>query len=87
MPALGDASVRADASLDGPEVHDQRQTIEKACRGLGLDLIDVVRDHEPSDPAGERRPGLLYALERIGDGEIDVVAIVMPLTGSLRFIS
>jgi DNA invertase Pin-like site-specific DNA recombinase len=69
VPALGYASVRADASLDGPEVHHQRQTIEKACRGLGLDLIDVVRDHEPSDPSAERRPGLLYALERIGDGE------------------
>lgn len=69
VPALGYASVPANLALDGPEVDAQRKAIEKGCRHLGLELIDVVRDHEPNDSGGHQRPGLLYALERIDAGE------------------
>jgi DNA invertase Pin-like site-specific DNA recombinase len=69
VPALGYASVPASFALDGPEVDAQRKAIEHGCRELGLELIDVVRDHEPEDSAANRRPGLLYALERIDAGE------------------
>jgi DNA invertase Pin-like site-specific DNA recombinase len=69
VPALGYASVPADRALDGPEVDAQRKAIEHGCRQLGLELIDVVRDHEPAEADGDQRPGLLYALERIDAGE------------------
>jgi DNA invertase Pin-like site-specific DNA recombinase len=69
VPALGYASVPANLALDGPEVDAQRKAIEQGCRQLGLELIDVVRDHEPNDSGGHQRPGLLYALERIDAGE------------------
>jgi DNA invertase Pin-like site-specific DNA recombinase len=69
VPALGYASVPASFALDGPEVDAQRKAIEHGCRELGLELIDVVRDHEPDDSGAKQRPGLLYALERIDAGE------------------
>jgi DNA invertase Pin-like site-specific DNA recombinase len=69
VPALGYASVPASHALDGPEVDAQRKAIEQGCRQLGLDLIDVVRDHEPEGSGSNQRPGLLYALERIDAGE------------------
>jgi DNA invertase Pin-like site-specific DNA recombinase len=69
VPALGYASVPANLALDGPEVDAQRKAIEQGCRQLGLELIDVVRDHEPNDSGSHQRPGLLYALERIDSGE------------------
>lgn len=69
QPALGYASVPTTAALDGPEADAQRKTIERGCRRLGLDLVDVVRDHEPDGLRSERRPGLVYALKRIDAGE------------------
>lgn len=69
VPALGYASASAGTALDGPEIEAQRLEIESACRGLGLELVDLVRDHEPEDPASQARPGLSYALERIDAGE------------------
>jgi DNA invertase Pin-like site-specific DNA recombinase len=69
IPALGYASVPSGAALDGPEVEAQRLEIEAACQDLGLQLVDLVRDHEPDEPHADGRPGLSYALERIDAGE------------------
>jgi DNA invertase Pin-like site-specific DNA recombinase len=69
VPALGYASVPASFALDSPEVDAQRTAIEHGCRELGLELIDVVCDHEPDDSGPNQRPGLLYALDRIDAGE------------------
>jgi DNA invertase Pin-like site-specific DNA recombinase len=68
--------------LDGPAVQEQRRAIESACRRLDLELIDVVRDHEAGGSDG--RPGLLYALERIGAEEASclVVSDLEHLAGS-----
>jgi DNA invertase Pin-like site-specific DNA recombinase len=67
--ALGYTSVPARHGLDGPEAEAQRRAIENGCRELGLELVDLVRDQEPDHSAGDQRPGLLYALERIDAGE------------------
>jgi DNA invertase Pin-like site-specific DNA recombinase len=81
--AIGYASVPPELELDGAEVQAQRKTIERACRELGLDLVDLLRDHEPH--GGEAaRPGLMYALERMGAGEATclVVSGIERLSGS-----
>ena len=67
--ALGYASVPRHLALDGREIDEQRQVIESACEQVGLDLLDLTRDHEPEDAGPGERPGLLYALERIDAGE------------------
>src|SRR5919109_895727 len=53
VPALGYASASAGTALDGPEIEAQRLEIESACHGLGLELVDLVRDHEPEEPGAE----------------------------------
>jgi DNA invertase Pin-like site-specific DNA recombinase len=73
VPALGYASVPSDQSLDGPDVEDQRLTIESACERLGLSLVDVVREHEPTGSA--RRPGLSETLERLDAGEASCLVV------------
>jgi DNA invertase Pin-like site-specific DNA recombinase len=75
VPALGYASVPSGAPLDGPEVEAQRLEIESACEGLGLELLDLVRDHEPDESGPERRPGLSYALERMEAGEASCLIV------------
>jgi DNA invertase Pin-like site-specific DNA recombinase len=75
VPALGYASVSAEQPLDGPEIEAQRKNIERACRQLGLDLIDIMRDHEPDGSESEPRPGLLYALERIDASEATCLVV------------
>jgi DNA invertase Pin-like site-specific DNA recombinase len=75
VPALGYASASAGSSLDSPEIEAQRLEIESACQGLGLELVDLVRDHEPDESGGEARPGLSYALERIDAGEASCLIV------------
>jgi DNA invertase Pin-like site-specific DNA recombinase len=75
VPALGYASASAGSSLDSPEIEAQRLEIESACQGLGLELVDLVRDHEPRESGGETRPGLSYALERIDAGEASCLIV------------
>ena len=75
VPALGYASVPSGATLDGPEVEAQRLEIESACQDLGLQLVDLVRDHEPDGSGEEGRPGLSYALERIDAGEASCLIV------------
>jgi DNA invertase Pin-like site-specific DNA recombinase len=75
VPALGYASASVGTALDGPEIEAQRLEIESACHGLGLELVDLVRDHEPDEPGGAGRPGLSYALERIDAGEASCLIV------------
>src|SRR5215218_346802 len=75
VPALGYASASAGTALDGPEIEAQRLEIESACHGLGLELVDLVRDHEPDETGSAGRPGLSYALERIDAGEASCLIV------------
>ncbi|MGH2712719.1 MAG: recombinase family protein, partial [Thermoleophilaceae bacterium] len=75
VPALGYATAPAGASLDGPEVEVQRRTIEDACRRLGIELVDLIRDQEPDGSGETARPGLLYALERMDAGSASCLVV------------
>jgi DNA invertase Pin-like site-specific DNA recombinase len=75
IPALGYASVPSGAALDGPEAEAQRLEIESACQRLGLELVDIVLEHEPDERADDGRPGLSYALERIDAGEASCLVV------------
>jgi DNA invertase Pin-like site-specific DNA recombinase len=48
--------------------------IQRACEELGLGLVDVVREHEPSAGSLER-PGLAYTLERLDRGEASCLVV------------
>jgi DNA invertase Pin-like site-specific DNA recombinase len=74
-PAFGYASVPADLALEGPEIAAQKLSIKNACERLELDLIDLLRDHEPAAGDREARPGLSYALERIEAGEASCLIV------------
>jgi DNA invertase Pin-like site-specific DNA recombinase len=74
VPALGYASVDSGLALDGPEVEAQRLEIQKACQGLGLELVDLVSDHE-SGGGDQERPGLSRAFERIASGEASCLIV------------
>jgi DNA invertase Pin-like site-specific DNA recombinase len=65
--------VPRDLPLNGPEVEEQVIVIETACEELGLALVDVVREHEPTDAA--ERAGLSYALERLDAGEASCLVV------------
>jgi DNA invertase Pin-like site-specific DNA recombinase len=73
VQAFGYASVPGGAALDGAEMEAQRVGIESACGQLGLELVSLVRDHEPNG-AGDR-PGLRSALERIEAGEASCLVV------------
>jgi DNA invertase Pin-like site-specific DNA recombinase len=75
IPALGYASIPAGAALDGPELEAQRLEIESVCENLGLELMDLVREHEPHESDAEKRPGLSYALERLEAGEASCLIV------------
>jgi DNA invertase Pin-like site-specific DNA recombinase len=49
--------------------------IETACEELGLGLVDVVREHEPTGRKQSARPGLSYALERLDAGEASCLVV------------
>ena len=51
------------------ELREQAEAIAAECERLGLELLQVVSEREPSKGDGLTRPGLEYALRRILDGE------------------
>jgi DNA invertase Pin-like site-specific DNA recombinase len=81
---LGYVSVPADSPLEataGP----QARAIEAACTARGWTFVGGVREREPADGKGLRRPGLEHALGRLRRGEADclVVAELRRLTRSV----
>jgi len=70
---LGYASVPSDGSLEGPELESQRIEIGRACRSLGIHLVDLVPEREPARNDG--RPGLERALQRLEAGEVSGLVV------------
>jgi DNA invertase Pin-like site-specific DNA recombinase len=69
-PVLGYATVRPDAGEGRrDDLKAQLAAIHNECRRRGLELVDVVREHEPERAKGLKRPGLGYALRRIAHGD------------------
>jgi DNA invertase Pin-like site-specific DNA recombinase len=73
VPTLGYATAH-DAALEGPEIEAQRSEIQTACDGLGLELLELLRDPEPTADEHER-PGLSEALARIDAGEASCLVV------------
>jgi peptidoglycan hydrolase-like protein with peptidoglycan-binding domain len=69
-PVLGYASARTAAERTSEWLGEQAEAIAQACDERGLELLQVVGEHEPHGRvAPVDRPGLGSALERISQGE------------------
>ena len=73
--AVGYTSVPNVNGEDGTSLHSQAQAIQALCERRGWELLHVVRDVENGHPKGLERPGLLYALERIEQGEASCLVV------------
>jgi peptidoglycan hydrolase-like protein with peptidoglycan-binding domain len=70
--ALGYLSVRGPEGQNEQEIREQMAAIEAACRNLGLQLTEVVRD---SAEAGAERPGIQHAIDRLAAGEASCMVV------------
>jgi DNA invertase Pin-like site-specific DNA recombinase len=73
--AVGYVSVPSAAGGDGGGLEAQAEAIGRLCGQRGWQLLHVVRDVENGHPKGMERPGLLYALERIAQGEASCLVV------------
>jgi DNA invertase Pin-like site-specific DNA recombinase/peptidoglycan hydrolase-like protein with peptidoglycan-binding domain len=73
--AVGYVSVPSTAAGDGGLLEAQAEAIGRLCARRGWELLHVVRDVENGHPKGMERPGLLYALERIAQGEASCLVV------------
>jgi DNA invertase Pin-like site-specific DNA recombinase len=80
--ALGYASVSAANGQNNAELTLQTGVINEACQRRGLTLVNVVRDVGSHAGSDLRRPGLMYALERLAarDASCLVVTSIERLT-------
>jgi DNA invertase Pin-like site-specific DNA recombinase len=82
--ALGYVSVETNGDPGASEMREQAAEIDSLCERRGWCLVEVVRDVESAAGGTLRRPGLMYAMERIAKGEASclVVSKVSRLTNS-----
>lgn len=73
--AIGYASVPKAKGEDQASLETQAQRIQSLCERRGWELLHIVRDVENGHPKGLERPGLLYALERIAEGEASCLVV------------
>lgn len=73
--AIGYASVPTADAARTDSLEAQATAIDRVCEGLGWELMQVVRDVENGHVKGFERPGLLYALERIAEGEASCLVV------------
>jgi DNA invertase Pin-like site-specific DNA recombinase len=73
--AVGYVSVPSTHAGDGGLLEAQAEAIGRLCAQRGWQLLHVVRDTENGHPKGMERPGLLYALERIAQGEASCLVV------------
>jgi DNA invertase Pin-like site-specific DNA recombinase len=73
--AVGYASVPKAKGEGQASLEIQAQRIQSLCERRGWELLHIVRDVENGHPKGLERPGLLYALERIAEGEASCLVV------------
>jgi DNA invertase Pin-like site-specific DNA recombinase/peptidoglycan hydrolase-like protein with peptidoglycan-binding domain len=73
--AVGYVSVPKANGDDSAELESQADAIQRLCERRGWELLHVVRDVENGHAKGMDRPGLLYALERIAEGEASCLVV------------
>jgi DNA invertase Pin-like site-specific DNA recombinase len=75
MRALGYASVPAGTEADAEALRAQEQAIERRCRELGIELVEVVREREPKTGKALDRAGLSFLIERVAAGDASCVVV------------
>lgn len=73
--AVGYVSVRQANGSESGSLESQAEAINRFCERRGWELLHVVRDVENGHPKGLERPGLLYALERLAEGEASCIVV------------
>jgi peptidoglycan hydrolase-like protein with peptidoglycan-binding domain/DNA invertase Pin-like site-specific DNA recombinase len=73
--ALGYVSAEENGSRDMGAMRDQASLIDALCERRGWRLLEVVRDVEGAGGGSLRRPGLMYAVERISRGEASCLVV------------
>jgi DNA invertase Pin-like site-specific DNA recombinase len=73
--AVGYVSVPKANGGGAGEMEGQADAIQRLCERRGWELLHVVRDVENGHAKGMDRPGLLYALERIAEGEASCLVV------------
>jgi DNA invertase Pin-like site-specific DNA recombinase len=91
VSALGYVSADRTARSDDPELKHQSAAIEDFCAREGWKLVTLVRDIQPATGRGLNRPGLSFALERLGRGDASALVVaelarLCPTVAELREI-
>jgi DNA invertase Pin-like site-specific DNA recombinase len=91
VSALGYVSADRTARSDDPELKHQSAAIEGFCARMGWELVTLVRDIQPTTGRGLNRPGLSYAIERLGRGDASALVVaelarLCPTVAELREI-
>ncbi len=88
VQVLGYVSVEQNGDHDTSGMREQAEVIDSLCRRRGWHLLEVVRDVDAGG-GSLRRPGLMYAVERIskGDAECLVVSQISRLSNSAADLS
>jgi peptidoglycan hydrolase-like protein with peptidoglycan-binding domain/DNA invertase Pin-like site-specific DNA recombinase len=87
--ALGYVSTETNGDPEASAMREQAAAIDSLCEQRGWRLVEVVRDVEAAGGGSLRRPGLLYAVDRIAKGEASclVVSEVNRLSNSAADLS
>jgi peptidoglycan hydrolase-like protein with peptidoglycan-binding domain/DNA invertase Pin-like site-specific DNA recombinase len=73
--ALGYVSTEANGDPEASAMREQATAIDSLCERRGWRLVEVVRDVEAAGGGSLRRPGLMYAVERIAKGEATCLVV------------
>lgn len=86
---LGYVSVEQNGDPEAGGMREQAQSIDSLCRRRGWHLLELVRDVEAAGGGSLKRPGLMYAVERVAKGEASciVVSELSRLTNSAADLS
>jgi peptidoglycan hydrolase-like protein with peptidoglycan-binding domain/DNA invertase Pin-like site-specific DNA recombinase len=72
---LGYVSVEQNGEPGTREMREQAESIDTLCRRRGWNLVELVRDVETAGGGSLKRPGLMYAMERVGKGEASCIVV------------
>jgi peptidoglycan hydrolase-like protein with peptidoglycan-binding domain/DNA invertase Pin-like site-specific DNA recombinase len=73
--ALGYVSTEQNGGSDASAMRAQAEVIDSLCERRGWRLLEVVRDVEAAGGGSVRRPGLVYAVERMAKGEASCLVV------------
>jgi peptidoglycan hydrolase-like protein with peptidoglycan-binding domain/DNA invertase Pin-like site-specific DNA recombinase len=72
---LGYVSVEQNGDSGTAALREQAASIDALCRRRGWRLLELVRDVENATGASLKRPGLMYAVERVSKGEASCIVV------------